>query len=353
MIIQFFGTKIFLFSINSANDFVNAGLFLLRTNYDGHIEDVKDMFILPNIAINQADLVLHSAYAVSNDFPFQFYTIPYDMNIETFDTTITKRHSFSDYTPHNNKLFCYPYNYLFVSNNQGSHNIYKYEDFYSTNCVFENQFSIAIGGSGRIVPKSYKNMLKNEDESIALGKYPTCAWSADSFTNWLTQNAVNMVATPAILAGGIATSVATAGATAPIVAGATLSVAGNIAKSIGDFRNASILPNIEGGQSTGDVIWASNTNCFTFREMRAKTEYLKIIDSFFDRFGYKISKIDTVNLSGRRNWNYVEIGSNETIGNGDVPSSYMEIINNAFRRGVTIWHNHDNIGDYSLNNDIL
>lgn len=81
-----------------------------------------------------------------------------------------------------------------MSNNNGSNNIYKYEDFTSNNCVFENQFTISIGGSGRIVPKEYKNMLYNDDEALALGKYPTCAWSSDAFTNWLTANGVNMIA---------------------------------------------------------------------------------------------------------------------------------------------------------------
>ena len=50
---------------------------------------------------------------------------------------------------------------------------------------------------------------------------------------------------------------------------------------------------------------------------------------------------------------YVEIGKNESIGFGSVPTSYMEEINNACRKGVTIWHNHDNIGNYSLDNSIV
>ena len=69
------------------------------------------------------------------------------MSPTKFNTTITKRHSFTNFQPKNNKCFVYPYNYLFVSNNNGSNNIYKYEDFTSEKCVFENQFSIAIGGS--------------------------------------------------------------------------------------------------------------------------------------------------------------------------------------------------------------
>ena len=31
----------------------------------------------------------------------------------------------------------------------------------------------------------------------------------------------------------------------------------------------------------------------------------------------------------------------------------MDIINKICRNGVTIWHNHANIGNYSLNNSIV
>lgn len=86
--------------------------------------------------------------------------------------------------------------------------------------------------------------------------------------------------------------------------------------------------------------------------MRPKKEYLQIIDDFFTRFGYKINRVKIPNISGRRYWNYVEIGNSEDIGYGSVPSIYMEQINNSARKGVTIWHNHNNIGNYSLSNTI-
>lgn len=87
--------------------------------------------------------------------------------------------------------------------------------------------------------------------------------------------------------------------------------------------------------------------------MRAKTEYLKIIDDYFTRFGYAIKSFEMPNITGRKYWNYVEIGANEEIGYGEVPSKFMETINNSCRRGVTIWHNHANIGNYALNNTIV
>lgn len=59
------------------------------------------------------------------------------------------------------------------------------------------------------------------------------------------------------------------------------------------------------------------------------------------------------NITGRMYWNYVEIGANEEIGYGEVPGKFMDTINNACRRGVTIWHNHANVGNYNLNNTIV
>lgn len=69
--------------------------------------------------------------------------------------------------------------------------------------------------------------------------------------------------------------------------------------------------------------------------------------------GYKINRVKTPNITGRTYWNYVEIGSSEDIGYGDVPSNFMEIINNACRKGVTIWHNHSNVGNFNLDNTII
>ena len=348
-----FGTQLFFFHITDLSSFKDLVLLLLRTNADGHIEDVQNIFILPDVAIDQSKLQSHTAKVISDENTFSFYTMSYDMSPEKFNTEINKITSFSDYTPKNNKCFVYPYNYLFVSNNQGSNNIYKYEDFSTEKCIFENQFSIAIGGSGRIVPKNYKGMATNDDEALALGKYPTCAWSSDAFTNWLTQNSVNMAVSLGLTAGAIAGTIATGGATAPALAGAVMSVAGNIGNTIGQFYQASLLPNINGGQANGDVIWTCNRNMFSFRQMRVKTEYLKIIDDYFTRFGYAVKSLAMPNITGRKNWNYVEIGANEEIGYGEVPSKFMDTINNACRRGVTIWHNHDNIGNYNIENNII
>ena len=138
-----------------------------------------------------------------------------------------------------------------------------------------------------------------------------------------------------------------------VATGNVPSVAGNIANIIGQFYQATLLPSIQGGNNTGDVNFSARKNTFSIHHMRVKTEYLKIIDDYFTRFGYAIKSLEMPNITGRRYWNYVEIASSEEIGYGEVPSKFMDTINNACRKGVTIWHNHNNIGNYSLDNKII
>ena len=283
----------------------------------------------------------------------------YDINEsnEAIELSINFRvvHSFSDYIPKNNKCFCYPLNYMLVTNNNGNNNIYKYEDFIYNNEISENplfklELALTIGCSGRCIPVGYKNILNNYDESLPLGKFPTCAWASDAFTNWLTENGVNIATSVGLGLVGTAIGVATGGAGLAI---AGVSVANSIANVIGQFRKADLLPSIEGGSNTGDITFSTNSNQIVIHHMRAKTEYMRICDDYFTRFGYKINRVKTPNITGRRYWNYVQIGANEKIGYGDVPSNFMETINGACQKGVTIWHNHDNIGNYELNNTII
>lgn len=314
---------------------------LKEINKAGKIESILALFIAPADLIDSigkrqlsgydGTYVLDTSQILSNN------TIKNAVHID-FD--IAKPYSFEDYKPKNNKCYVYPYNYLLVTNNIGNQIIYKYEDFYENPIKFDIQIALSVGCSGRLVPRNYKKVDYNNDESIPLAKYPTCSWATDAFTNWLTQNAVN-----------IGTNIV--GTAIGAVTGNVPTVAGNIASLIGQFYNASLLPSIEGGQNTGDVNYSAKNNTLNFYNYHCKPEYMKIIDDYFTRFGYKINSLTLPNIIGRKNWNYIEIGSSESIGFGSVPTSYMEEINNACRKGTTIWHNHENIGNYSLDNSIV
>lgn len=332
------GNWIFIFSPSNVGiSWINN--FLADVNNDSKIESIKEIYILPRFlveAIGKEQLHKGSTFG-----DYYCYLLKQSDNQIDLPFTIEKTTSFKDYQPKNNKCFVYPYNYLLASNNIGNNIIYKYENFNGGNSiVLDAELSVSIGASGRLVPFDYKGIDKNYNETIPLAKFPTCSWASDAFINWLTANAVN-----------ISSNIVSTGAS--VATGNIGSVAGNIAGLIGQFYQASLLPSITGGNNTGDVNFSSGKNTFIIYHMRAKTEYLKIIDDYFTRFGYAIKKLEMPNIVCRKYWNYVEIGANEEIGYGDVPNKFMEIINNACRRGVTIWHNHANLGNYSLNNTIV
>lgn len=264
---------------------------------------------------------------------------------------------FSDFKPKNNRLYCYPYSFCRVTNNSGSYNDYKIEDFneydvdeqLTDNMTFNMIGIPCIGYSGKLRPKNYRGIEFNEDESLPLGKYPTLSWSSDAFTNWLAQNSFNLTAGTVTNVVGSVISMFTGN-----ISGGLLSLSSGVANTIGAFEKASMQPNTtQGNANNGDLNLAFNLNRFKVSHMRPKVEYLQIIDDYFSRFGYKINKMERPNIVGRRYWNYVEIGASEEIGTGSVPAKYWNTINNACRKGVTIWHNHENVNNFDLNNTIV
>lgn len=311
--------------------------FIRDVKKNKSIEFINNMYVVPSKLFDTEQLELVEME------DYEYYRINLSLVANDYNIEIDKQYSFNDFIPKNNKCFCYPYNYLFVTNNNGNNNIYKYEDFYNEKAIFNVRLSLQIGGSGRLFPTNYKKANINVDESIALGKYPTFSWSSDAFTNWLTQNAVNMATNLAMSTVNTSSQITSGN----IVAGAT-NFAETIANQIGGFYSASLLPNMEGGQNTGDVIFSSNLNTFIFRNMRVKTEYLKIIDDYFTMFGYKVNSLKIPNITGRPNWNYVKTTDANIIGN--IPQEDLQTIKNILNSGVTFWHNANTFLDYSQNN---
>lgn len=272
----------------------------------------------------------------------------------TYTKTITKPTTIGSYTPVNKKVLTYPYTYLILDNNNGMGNVLQYELFSTTDCVFEVRGVPTVGASIKCVPKDYKGQSLAEQEGIMCGKFPTCGWVNDTYTNWLTQNAVNVgfgvvSSGLSVLGGAVATAVNPIAGIGTMISGGL-----NIAQSMMQIHQHQILPDTaKGNINGGDINTCSSTNSFYFIKMNIKEEFARSIDAYFTRHGYKVNALKIPNITGRTYWNYVEIGAGEDVAFGNLPVGAMEEINNIFRSGTTIWHNHDNIGNFSLNNTIV
>lgn len=259
------------------------------------------------------------------------------------------------YTPKNKKLLCYPYRFLNVSNNNGANIILNYEDFYTISNgqktlvtpIFEIYGQLSIGCSVRMIPLNYKGIAKNDDEGINLGKFPSCTWQSDVFTNWLTQNAVNIAVDTVKDIASIGVGIATLpeGGGLGIVKGAE-----GIAKTIGSVYQASLTPpQAKGNLNNGDVITGSGRNDFFFYDKSIKINQAKILDSYFSMFGYKTNEVKIPNLSNRKYWNYVKTVDCNII--ADIPQNDLEEIKNMFDNGLTLWHTTSGFLNYSLDNN--
>jgi hypothetical protein len=330
--------------------------FVDRMNKDGVVESIKNMYLMPSSMFTLTEQTRTFSYdANSSDQSriFYYYIIDSSTQVKTFSANIDKSYTFTGYIPKNNKCKVYPYNYLMISNNVGQTKILKYEDFSTSNCTMSVVGCVCIGGSFKLIPENYRGIQQNFDESISLGKYPTCAWTSDAYTNWISQQGVNQFAESGtnIVKSALSGAVLGGGAGATGMAGLTL--AGEVVDWIGSEKDAKLTPNTSGGANTGNVNWAIGGNNFFLRRLHCKPEYMRIIDEYFTRFGYKVNRLKTPNVTGRAFFNFVQVATSDDPCYASIPEMYLDEIIKAFRRGITIWHDASKIGDYTVNNAIV
>lgn len=318
----------------------------------GKLDAIYCIFYCPSYYVSSA--LQRGDHLIAGDDTVNILTINHNNQLaNNKDMTLTQA-TLDGYTPINNKLLCYPYNYLTVSNNNGSDVIYRLEDFYTIsdntktliNPKFIANFVVTPGGSLRLTPENYKGINKNQIEGINGGKFPVCNWLSDVYTNWLTQNGVNIgidfISSIASVIGGAYT-----GNTNAIASGAS-----NIASNISEIYKASLIPDqARGNINCGDVVTAEGSNDFIFYNMTIKAQQAKIIDDYFTMYGYKVNTVKLPNITGRTNWNYVKtVNCNIT---GNIPQQDVQEIKNMFNNGVTLWHNPSTFLDYSQSNAIV
>ena len=170
------GVTYYYFS-KSAQAGINYALQKFAEN--GQVDTITGLFVVPKVL----------APATADGGKVQNSATPISYNV-----SFAKTYGLQGYNPKNNKLKTFPYCYVLCNNMAGSSNIYNYEDFSNSNCTFNVKGVLCPGASVRLTPTNYKGIASNDNESMMLGKFPICNYSVDMYTNWLTQNSVNVPA---------------------------------------------------------------------------------------------------------------------------------------------------------------
>lgn len=276
--------------------------------------------------------------------PTEFYTTESSTSFQV--SRVDKNNTIHGYTPRNKKLLTYPYNYLSVDcgNNDA---IYRYEWFKDEYCDFAMFGCVSCNPQIMLVPQNYNGSDGdnfNYVEKLVMQGFPQVAWGIDSFRAWLAQEA----SSTAIQGIGSIASVAGGGMT-----GNPMAMIGGImglANTANNIVLATNRPSQAKGTNSGTIDVATRSKDFYFRQMQISAEYARIIDDYFDMFGYATRRVKIPNRSVRPHWNYVK--TNGCVLTGNAPADDVRKICSIYDDGITFWKNPSEVGNYSLDNSL-
>lgn len=267
---------------------------------------------------------------------------------------MTRPTTIDGYTPRNKKLLTYPYMYAGIDTLTDA-KIYRYEWATSDDGMLHFAIYGAVTPNPEIVVSpvgyngtplgDYANPSKaniNSSESVVCAGFPQCPYIIDSYRAWLAQHGVEYVLN---MAG------------AGVMTGAFLA-SGNLTGAAQSHLNAMNIDNqrhlaeIKGSRVRGTVgagsEVAKRTKAIYFKQISVTAEYAKMIDDFFDRFGYTTGRLKVPNRNARPHWTYTK--TKDVNLRGNVPTDDMRKIKEIYDNGITFWNNGSEVGNYSLDN---
>lgn len=274
--------------------------------------------------------------------PHDFFTL--DEDIVEIELTVPKvTDKLGDYTPRNKKLLCYPYNFLQVSNSQGSEKNYRYEywDNVGSAGLFTMACPVCANPEILLFPRSYNGQNSDFDNTISISGMPQFAFVIDTYRAWAAQQgnqtALSLLGNLASFTGGLS------GANPMAAVSGAMGIAGQIAGVVEQTQ----MPDRAKGGTSGNVRTALYSLDFYFYNRHIREDYAKVLDDYFDRYGYLTHRLKKPNLTGRPSWNYVQCDS--SVVTGSVPLGDINVIKQSLNSGITFWHG-DYVGDYSRSN---
>lgn len=269
-----------------------------------------------------------------------------------YNWQISKNYSsFDGYTPKNNKVYQYPYNFIRILGTGGQTLDLRFELFSSSNCVLNIWSNITINPFLELIPKNYLGAPLNYSYRMVLEGFPQCSYVTDVYKMYLAKNAsvreYQYFSAAANAGVGVASNLLSfnwGGAVESAYSGYM-----QVNQLMAQEKDMSRLPpSAHTGNPSSD--FESGYLNFKYTNMRVTGEFARRIDEYFSMYGYKTLRLKIPNITGRQSWNFVKtIDANIT---GSLPADELKQIISIFDRGVTFWHTPD-LGNYLLPNGIV
>lgn len=318
--------------------------------------------------------------------PLNYDTALANPNYEPRATNIT-----INYTPttvrgrddiRNKKLLHAPYNNLVVLNSKLDQKLYDFGRF-SGNPSFTVYGTVVFGSKATLVPNNYLDLGNSSNKLAFANSLDVTRAAAIPFikNDYLayqqadegyaktkaTMQAVassisSLLGGVGSVMGGMLTGGATGGLAAGMQAGGNvINTTSNIITSFTDLNHKEDVLQDAGGSVVNNV--PGNFDCIAFDlpDIMFATscitdEEITRLDDYFDMFGYAVEEVKIPETRNRPYWNYLQVKDaalNERTATTlpeFIPYNDSVIIKRIFENGVTIWHDYDDIFNYTLDN---
>lgn len=329
--------------------------FMQALSDNGQQDAVSQVYMCPRAAIPNIVAKTNGwGYWVDASSPTPSVEKNYNLGFTTLD----------GYTPKNNKMYCFPFEYAEVTNFTGASQQLRLEFFGNPGTV-SLQRTGGCDANSRLayIPTNYNGVNRFVEGAVYLDKYPTCNWVYQAFANMLGASEVNtpwgfsynsmsqapyvnsfIDSTQNIIGSALSLDI-------PGMLNSAVNGAQDLTNTFANFSKASRTPNTSrGGTNSTTALVNYGTYTMGIRKYTCRAEIARQIDDFLSVYGYNVSIVKTPNITGRRSWNYVKTVSANMGGN--VPANYLRAFNQLLDSGTTFWH-VDNVGNYSLDNAII
>lgn len=285
----------------------------------------------------------------------------------------------SYYIPKNNKLFTSPYTYMKVINKQGGEMNLAYEKIQTKKFKFYGSWQ---NGDVNVFMYLENYGTKGTDLQasemlcrLPINNFPICNYNSNGLFSKL-----------ATMVGGLTRTIANQATYRPtITTGETTTSSKetvkhrqgrrvvssftkentakenreysterpqiqNYVEQLGDISNnfVGLVEHINSTPSSSGCDIANDKFGYEIQLMEITAEYAKIIDNFFEHFGYAVKLNKVPNMDTRPHWNYVK--TSDCYITGNCPADSLANIIAMFNHGVTFWKNPSEVGNYNLNN---
>lgn len=327
----------------------------------------------------------------------------------TFTVNLT---TIDGYTPRNKKCFCYPYNQIKLTVNNGTEIIFRPELFsdltpntqtpnYNITVLYNFIYTLNPKICGYM--KNYDGLERYQREMAIFADFPQLSYKYETYQNWLALNknsltmsfinkGIGMASSLAgsLVTGGLSTALGQSALSAMspsmgtlgnvalmyegqnrIMQGASSKISGitglaggidDIVSQVAKIEDMKNQPNKTVGLPQGNEMLFSGSVGIYVSQETCKLEYIHMIDDYFTRFGYQINETFEPSFDNRKSFDYLKTTGINITGKRKNPTSQSDFsrynipnedileLNAMFDNGITIWHNEATYGDYNVDN---